>query len=617
MVKASWTKGKEWPFVYFVPTQEMSAYADYDYIVFRIFVPKNAGNAQFFKLFNDVEGALTPVNGNEVGVGEWRDYVFDATRFKAEWPTEMDGYVTDPNRLWTRVSASEDGAFYIADISMANSLNESDFTITVTGEKTEGETLALTYTAVSGAQVTLIDPEGDIVSDYSAFTAIAGEYTVEFTANGYFGKVVKTFTVNKTATSVTIKTEASGATVQYDEEEYSVGDMVSFSVSVPSTQKITWVKVNGVAINENAGKYSFYAEENEYTVTVGVEANVQDNEVISFDRESDKNNFLTPSLNVTYTSTWLEEYQGETGVMQYSYKGSNKYPNFTFTPLQSLDKYADYSYIAFRMYVSSTGAGKPISVTMYSDVANNLTGTVTSIVYDKWVDYVFDATRFKTEWNSASVQPYQVWFRTNASSASDVGTVYISNIYMTNEIPQPENPNPPTQPENPDLPEVSSASEVISFDSAEDISRLYMGVNVNGPQITWLESYEGETGVAKMSWTAKQWPYLYFLPKQAMSAYAEYDKIVFRMYFPDAGNKIMFVKMFNDSNSVSPEGYFEFVEYNKWIDFTFDATRFKAEWTAGNDFTSYPDLNRFWFKSSSSSGAGEFYIANIYMTKSN
>jgi hypothetical protein len=102
-----------------------------------------------------------------------------------------------------------------------------------------------------------------------------------------------------------------------------------------------------------------------------------------------------------------------------------------------------------------------------------------------------------------------------------------------------------------------------------------------------------------------------------MSAYAEYDKIVFRMYFPDAGNKIMFVKMFNDLNSVSPEGYFEFVEYNKWIDFTFDATRFKAEWTAGNDFTSYPDLNRFWFKSSSSSGAGEFYIANIYMTKSN
>ena len=615
VVKASWDSGSEWPWFSFVPTQEMSAYADYDYIVFRILVPDHAGAAQYFKLFND-QGALSPVNGAEIVLGEWKDYVFDATRFKEEWSTRMDSYNADLHRLWTKVSKDSSGAFYIADISMAKAINEDDFSITVTGDKTEGETLSLTYTAVAGASVTLTDPEGDKVSDLNSFTAIAGEYTVTFTADGYFGKVVKTFIVSNTPTSVTVITEAENATVVYGQESYEIGETVTFTVSVLDGREIVSVSVDETPLTATNGGYLFTATANVHTVTVVVKINVSANEVISFDRSADIDNLLTPALNLTYSKAWLSEYEGANGVAKITYKGSNQYPQFTFTPLQSLDKYADYDYIVFRMYVSGTSNGKPVSFAMYSDTAVTLTGSVTSMVYDKWTDYVFDATRFKSEWDSNSVQPYQVWFRTAASSASDEGTVYVDNIYMANASDISTQPENPENPENPDLPEVSSASEVISFDSESDTSRITMGANVTAPTITWLSEYAGQTGVAKISWSSSIWPYLYFLPKQEMSAYADYDKIVFRMYVPDTGNKLLFMKLFNDLNADSPEGYFEAMEYNKWVDFTFDATRFKNEWTTGNDFTNYPGLNRFWFKSSSSSAVGEFYIASIHMTKS-
>lgn len=163
------------------------------------------------------------------------------------------------------------------------------------------------------------------------------------------------------------------------------------------------------------------------------------------------------------------------------------------------------------------------------------------------------------------------------------------------------------------------ANEVLSFDCESDIKNI----NAMGGTATteYLSEFEGEQGVAKLTYTSG-WPFVHFQPLQKMANYADYDVIIFRMYFPQtsAGQYIRYWKLGNNNGGTNIfasniNGNFLGEHLNTWINLVFDADTFTSLWNDNIDLnTTSGSSPRIWGESTGGA-SGEYYISDISLQK--
>ena len=128
--------------------------------------------------------------------------------------------------------------------------------------------------------------------------------------------------------------------------------------------------------------------------------------------------------------------------MKYEFISSNDTWNwFSFKPIQEMANYANYQYIVIRAktiknaesytnYVGTTGL-RLVNDNDLWKYPNGYQGTTGD---NTWVNYVFDATAFKTIWTDADLNTAKAQIYFNSAVKNATGCIYISNIYMTNDI---------------------------------------------------------------------------------------------------------------------------------------------------------------------------------------
>ncbi|MBQ8685582.1 MAG: hypothetical protein IJ514_05390 [Clostridia bacterium] len=175
--------------------------------------------------------------------------------------------------------------------------------------------------------------------------------------------------------------------------------------------------------------------------------------------------------------------------------------------------------------------------------------------------------------------------------------------------------------------EAPEASEIVSFKYAEDTDCLaFKG------DIAWEESYAGESGVAKLTYTGNKNANALCIGSlqdisESSSLYTAYDTLVVRMYIvrsseitnyfnPTDGN--LRISQCTDGRAIASSNIYSqnAVEYNKWVNYLFDIEALRYF-----DMEK-PNTNnaKLWSDGVIKDGddalvhSGEFYIADIYCT---
>lgn len=233
--------------------------------------------------------------------------------------------------------------------------------------------------------------------------------------------------------------------------------------------------------------------------------------------------------------TWEESYAGKTGVAKMTSSGG--WGHFGFKPLQAMSVYAENYYIVFRIYIESF-TGK-----FWLGGGNNC---LTTVQTGKWVEYYFPANVFKTNWANCTTE-YNVY--NMALVASSACTMYIDEVYTTGEMP--------------------TGAQILTLADKTQVD--LRTVPNTASTITWEESYQGATGVAKVV-TSNTWGFFGVKPLQDMSAYANCKYVVFRMYFADTFSGSLW---FGDANNCQNK---EDIVVGKWIDCYFPGDVFTTNW---------------------------------------
>ncbi len=295
-----------------------------------------------------------------------------------------------------------------------------------------------------------------------------------------------------------------------------------------------------------------------YTVNTSAMA---ENEVNSF---SDATQIKSLQANGA-TLTYQDSYEGATGVVKATATGTWK--GIGIKPLQDMSVYADSAYIVFRMYIVSSGV-------LWFGGGNNC---LTTIKTGEWVDYYFPAQVFKKNWANWTTN-YNV--DSMALVNSTAFEVYIDNIYTTGTAP--------------------TGDKINTFDNVTQ--QIYSTANNNTSVITWEESYQGATGVAKVT-TSGGWGFFSVKPLQDMSAYENSQYVVFRMYFVDGFSGSLWFGDANNCLNLSA------ITAGKWVNCYFPAEVFKTNW---EKWTINYDAQK--MSLAFSANVGTVYIDEIYTT---
>ncbi len=288
---------------------------------------------------------------------------------------------------------------------------------------------------------------------------------------------------------------------------------------------------------------------------------VASNEVNSF---SDELQIKSLQANGS-TITWQESYEDATGVAKAT--ASDIWAGIGIKPLQDMNAYANSAYVVFRMYIVSSGA-------LWFGLGNNC---LTALQTGAWVDYYFPAQVFKKNWANWTTN-YNV--DNMALVNSSTFEIYIDEIYTTGIAP--------------------TGNTINAFDDATQ--QIYSTANNGASTITWEESYQGATGVAKVT-TSDAWGFFSIKPLQDMSVYANSQYVVFRMYFVDRFSGSLWFGDANNCLNLST------ITAGKWVNCYFPAEVFKtnwAEWTI--------NYNAQKMSLAFSANVGTVYIDEIYTT---
>ena len=325
--------------------------------------------------------------------------------------------------------------------------DDYDFSALLNVKGSDGETYRATakVTTTAGEAVTVVN--GSFRADD------LGGYKVMLTVDT--GKTyTRTITVNVTRYTI----ELSG----YNENGYPRGEVavptatirdkdgtamdveVSYTVTDKAGNPVTVTngKINAPLATTYTVSYvaSVNGKELKKTIVLAVVRDAAaDNEIESYDCvEALEGTRALWSDGTTTEITWLENFEGENGVVKFDYSESGGgWPSFTWVPRHDLDHYATYDYIVVRAYFADC-EGKitravmcggdeyhvePIDATGY--VHN---GAVDSgdyhMTYDGWKNYAYPIQNFIAGWKTGNVT-FGRWLMHGEEGA---GTLYIADI---------------------------------------------------------------------------------------------------------------------------------------------------------------------------------------------
>ena len=324
--------------------------------------------------------------------------------------------------------------------------DDYDFSSLLNVKGSDGETYRATakVTTTAGETVTVVN--GSFRADN------LGGYKVTLTVDT--GKTyTRTITVNVTRYTI----ELSG----YNENGYPRGEVavptatvrdkdgtamdveVSYTVTDKAGNPVTVTdgKINAPLATTYTVSYvaSANGKELKKTIVLAVVRDAAaDNEIESYDCvEALEGTRALWSDGATTEITWLDNFEGESGVVKFDYSESGGgWPSFTWVPRHDLDHYATYDYIVVRAYFADCegkitravmGGGdyhvEPIDATGY--VHN---GSVDSgdyhMTYDGWKNYAYPIKNFIDGWKTGNVT-FGRWLMHGEEGA---GTLYIADI---------------------------------------------------------------------------------------------------------------------------------------------------------------------------------------------
>lgn len=187
--------GTDSPWFSFKPAHLMANYADYDYIIFHIMC---IGGDNQINVVKPGAGSNCEYTGNGDGKTSWTytgstyfvAYAFEISAFLDAW---TDGDIdTATAKVQLTAKGKGAGTYYIAGIYAAKGIADANLGVTINGQSSEnvtvnvGDTISL---AISNPEqypyidMTVKAPNGQVITDLSNITAVAGTYTVTFKHN--------------------------------------------------------------------------------------------------------------------------------------------------------------------------------------------------------------------------------------------------------------------------------------------------------------------------------------------------------------------------------------------------------------------------------------------------
>ena len=191
VLKLDWN-GSKWPALSVKPIQGQTAFADYDYVVIRTYVPSSSP-VKYLKINNIPGGAYEPLD-TIVYLDTWHNYVFDIRAF-AEWSDDytVNDLWSNQYKLWSEFDGVTEGQIYISDISFAKK-----GTVEISGTTSAAQTVTFGFSDATATPTSLyvVNAENELSRINGANYTIPskGVYTVYVFADGYYNKATLTAT---------------------------------------------------------------------------------------------------------------------------------------------------------------------------------------------------------------------------------------------------------------------------------------------------------------------------------------------------------------------------------------------------------------------------------------
>ena len=283
----------------------------------------------------------------------------------------------------------------------------------------------------------------------------------------------------------------------------------------------------------------------------------RDNEIMDFDEESDLT-FVSDAGRPAGRNefSWLETYQGETGVLKVHTQDDNPLINVSKYAHEK-SHYASYSFVVFKMWLDHKGANDYHHIYLNGENGDMYYfngGGAGPIVYEKWVEYSFSIDKL-TSADALGLHMYNDNFGSWAN-------VYISDIRVTNARP----------------PLDRRVDEVNGFNQESDLNMVTFGDRPEGRnEFSWVETFQGEYGVLK-NHTMDDNPRIKLTSfVHDKDDYSTYDLLVFKMYI-DLGDKTNYHHIYMNSDegtAYRQDGAsLGAIVYGEWFDFKFPIVKF-------------------------------------------
>lgn len=242
------------------------------------------------------------------------------------------------------------------------------------------------------------------------------------------------YAVNEATVSVTNAEKSSEMEITAKDSEGKNIDLSQANVRVVSPDGMVRSVKNARFTPTVQGRYTVYVSGNGYW---GRTTGTPD-EILSFDNERDVINYVKKDNK--YTREWLEEYQGETGVMKVTYTAGEQWtPAFVIgTPLQNIHAIEKYTHVVVRMYVVESDTVQNVWNTVGMQKLSNVSST--EYKSNAWVDYKFTLAQLQDD--SSNVGQIKICGNAGALTYDDyadtaperTGEFYVAGIWLVNEF---------------------------------------------------------------------------------------------------------------------------------------------------------------------------------------
>ncbi len=299
-------------------------------------------------------------------------------------------------------------------------------------------------------------------------------------------------------TAIQIKDNSGSYTVTY-----AVKDSENNPVTLTDGNKVTFTSEGNYTVTATAKDSANNQTSKDFTLQVRDENVVQD-----FKYESD----MAYTQAVDFTATWVESYEGATGLVKIS--GANTYGYFSIKALCDLSTYSDCSHIVVRYFIPSTST---VSGSFFFGESGY---SAFAPVVGEWATTVISYDLFNEGWSKGTLY-------STAIAGTLSGEMYIDSVIGISATKATGNEYAP----------IRTVADVDYIDTYYS-NKAY------------VESYQGATGVVEITLTGGDWGGFVVKPQQSASAFASAGYIAIRIYAEQAVSSIWFNN--GDSDTYAP-----------------------------------------------------------------